>query len=52
MGRLTVEGIYRDGKVDLAEQPTYVTVARVMVIFLPVEPAAEGQAQPAHESAS
>jgi hypothetical protein len=45
----TIEGIYRDGKVELAEQPTNVTEARVMVIFLPVEPAAEGQAQPAQD---
>jgi len=32
-----VEGIYRDGKVELLEQPAGVTEARVIVTFLPAE---------------
>jgi hypothetical protein len=36
MGLLTVEGIYRDGKVELAERPEHVNeAARVLVTFLP-----------------
>jgi hypothetical protein len=36
MGLLTVEGIYRDGKVELVERPEHVDeVARVLVTFLP-----------------
>lgn len=31
----TVEGIYRDGKVELLETPTDVDEARVLVTFLP-----------------
>jgi len=31
----TIEGIYRDGKIDLLQTPTDVTVARVLVTFLP-----------------
>ena len=31
----TVEGIYRDGKVELLETPPEVTEARVIVTFLP-----------------
>jgi len=31
----TVEGIYRDGKVELLETPTDVDEARVIVTFLP-----------------
>jgi hypothetical protein len=45
----TIEGIYRDGKVELAEQPTDVTEARVMVIFLPVEQNAEEPARPVQD---
>jgi hypothetical protein len=36
MGLLTVEGIYKDGKVELAERPDHVCeAARVLVTFLP-----------------
>ncbi len=31
----TVEGVYRDGKIELAEQPVDVKEARVIVTFLP-----------------
>jgi hypothetical protein len=31
----TVEGIYRDGKIELLEAPTDVDEARVIVTFLP-----------------
>ncbi|HEX8201232.1 MAG TPA: hypothetical protein VF590_12155 [Isosphaeraceae bacterium] len=45
----TIEGIYRDGKVELAAQPANVTEARVMVIFLPVELVAVEQDKPVQE---
>jgi hypothetical protein len=45
----TIEGIYRDGKVELAVQPTNVTEARVMVIFLPVEQKAEEKDKPVQD---
>jgi hypothetical protein len=32
---LAVEGIYRDGKIELSEIPADVKVARVLVTFLP-----------------
>jgi hypothetical protein len=32
-----VEGVYRDGKVELLEQPPDVKEARVVVTFLPAE---------------
>ncbi len=32
---LTVEGTYREGKVELAEKPSGVSEARVLVTFLP-----------------
>ena len=36
MGLLTVEGIYKDGKVELAERPDRVDeTTRVLVTFLP-----------------
>lgn len=35
MALLAVEGVYRDGKVELAEIPTGVQEGRVMVVFLP-----------------
>ncbi len=36
MSFLTVEGIYKDGKVELAERPEHVDeAARVLVTFLP-----------------
>jgi hypothetical protein len=36
MALLTVEGIYRDGKVELTERPDHVDeAARVLVTFLP-----------------
>jgi hypothetical protein len=31
---LTIEGTYKDGKVELAEKPAQVTAARVLVTFL------------------
>ncbi len=31
----TIEGIYRDGKIDLLQTPTDITAARVLVTFLP-----------------
>ena len=34
---LTVEGTYRDGKVELAEMPAGVKQAKVLVTFLPSE---------------
>lgn len=34
----TVEGIYRNGQIELAEVPAEVTEARVMVTFLPLTP--------------
>jgi hypothetical protein len=38
MGMLTVEGIYRDGKVELVEQPAGIgDSARVLVTFLTVK---------------
>ena len=38
MGLLTVEGIYKDGKVELVERPDHVDEsARVLVTFLPAE---------------
>jgi len=33
-----VEGIYRDGEVELLEQPEGVQVAKVIVTFLPAAP--------------
>ena len=37
----SVEGIYKDGKVDLLETPTGVDEARVIVTFLPLPRANE-----------
>jgi hypothetical protein len=38
MALLTVEGIYKDGKVELSERPRHVEApARVLVTFLPAE---------------
>ena len=31
---LTIEGIYKDGKVELSEKPTQLTQSRVFVTFL------------------
>lgn len=36
---LTVEGVYKDGKVELAEKPAGVKQARVLVTFLTTETA-------------
>jgi hypothetical protein len=42
MGFLTVQGIYRNGKVELIEQPEHVDeAARVLVTFLPASGARE-----------
>jgi hypothetical protein len=35
MALLTVEGVYRDGRVELAETPAGIEEAPVMVVFLP-----------------
>lgn len=41
---MTVEGVYRDGKVELAEMPPDAPVqARVLVTFLPVEATAAAE---------
>jgi hypothetical protein len=45
MSVLTIAGVYRDGKVELAERPADVTEARVVVVFLPVERKAEEQTE-------
>jgi hypothetical protein len=46
MALVTVEGVYRDGKVDLAERPAGVgEAARVLVTFLPAAPAEERAAR-------
>lgn len=37
MSLLAIEGVYRDGRVELAEQPDGVQSARVVVTFLPSE---------------
>jgi hypothetical protein len=38
MALLTVEGVYKDGKVELSERPRQVdNLARVLVTFLPAE---------------
>ncbi len=33
----TVEGIYRDGRIELMETPAEITEARVIVTFLPLD---------------
>ncbi len=33
----TIEGVYRDGKVELCERPAAMDEARVLVVFLPAE---------------
>lgn len=43
MALLTLEGVYEDGRVALAEQPEGVERARVVVTFLP--PEGEGDTQ-------
>jgi hypothetical protein len=45
----TVEGIYRNGKVELVETPAEVTEARVIVTFLPTT---DSLAQPHSASAN
>src|SRR4051794_21790879 len=51
MALLTVEGIYRDGKVELAERPAgVVDSARVLVTFLPAPRGGENaKAEPSPE---
>ena len=39
----TVEGVYKDGKVELQEVPPGVRNARVLVVFLPEDHATPGQ---------
>lgn len=36
---LTIEGVYRNGKIELSETPVGVDEARVMVVFLPASEA-------------
>jgi hypothetical protein len=43
MALLAIEGLYKDGRVELQETPTEVTEARVMVVFLPPEALPEAQ---------
>ena len=51
MTLLTVEGIYKEGKVELSEMPAEAPVqARVLVTFLPVE-GAQGQRIPSESEA-
>jgi hypothetical protein len=52
MALLTVEGVYRDGKVELAETPAGVEEARVMVVFLPAEGAGKAEASPTEAEAA
>jgi hypothetical protein len=49
MALLAVEGTYKDGKVELAETPEGVEAARVMVVFVSVEPAVPGKSKPTDE---
>jgi len=44
----TVEGIYRNGKIELAETPMEITEARVIVTFLPAtnQPSSRQPRQP------
>ena len=44
MAKLTIKGIYEDGKIELEEMPTGVKRARVRVTFLP-ESAADDKAE-------
>lgn len=44
MALLAVEGFYKDGKIELTEQPTGIHEAPVMVVFL------NGNGQPAEAS--
>jgi hypothetical protein len=37
MALLTVEGVYRNGKLELVEEPVGVEEARVLVVFLPAK---------------
>jgi hypothetical protein len=37
MTMITVEGRYKDGKIDLAETPAGVSEAKVLITFLPTE---------------
>jgi len=46
----SVEGIYRDGKVELLEAPADVKEARVIVTFLPVNKAKDLRAHGIDES--
>jgi hypothetical protein len=43
MALLTIEGVYEDGKIELAEKPADVQRARVMVTFLPESQLTEEQ---------
>ena len=47
MALLTVEGVYRDGRVELAETPTGIKEAPVMVVFLPRD-TGRGESEGAH----
>jgi hypothetical protein len=43
MGFLTVQGVYRDGKIELSERPEHVDeAAPVLVTFLPTSKVAQG----------
>jgi hypothetical protein len=47
MALLTVEGVYRNGKLELAEEPVGVEEARVLVVFLPAKEAEAARRAPA-----
>jgi hypothetical protein len=51
MALLTVEGVYRNGKVELAETPAGVgEAARVLVTFLPTPSPAESEEPAEHQA--
>jgi hypothetical protein len=53
MALLTVEGVYREGKVELGETPVGVgEPARVLVTFLPAPSTTEAEGHPMHRANS
>jgi hypothetical protein len=52
MALYAVEGVYRDGKVELTETPAGVEEARVMVVFLPASSAGATETPPAGSEAA
>jgi hypothetical protein len=45
MALMAVEGLYKNGKVELIETPPGVEEARVIVVFLPAEAAGKAETQ-------